>query len=495
MREQMDVLAETAEGHYAVEGCSSLAEARERLSSPWSPPLALFVGPPLDIDQAGDAEVIALLRREHPMALCLALVNGVGRETAARALVSEHCDRVLEKTEDRVVLTEAVRALLSAYESRRLVHDLCNGGIGHRLFVTGATGFLGKVLIREILRCTTAEVVALCRGSQEARFDQRLPYTEEDFPGRLRFVEGDVVQPGLGLTPEVQDELASSIDEIWHLAAITSFSSSLRERIMSVNVGGLEAMLTFARRCKKLRCFNHVSTAYVVGRREQPQLVPEAIIEPPSSFKNPYEESKYLCERLVADSGIPHIVYRPSVVMGESYSGRCDDKTVYAVARAFKLAKASVKRHADENECEPDFSFRVAGNEEASINLIPVDWVVDAFLRIRAQAEGGIFHVTHPIPTRIRDLHRRISEALGVPPVVMIPGLERMELRPAERLLSRQIRDFAEYMSDSDPDFDCTNTRTTLNDYHLPELDVRLLAFSFQSFFQRQELQTRGLIA
>jgi hypothetical protein len=145
------------------------------------------------------------------------------------------------------------------------------------IFLTGATGFLGKVLLHKLINtCRNVRVVyVLVRGkkgqSAGERLDRELlslPVFDELFTShphlkeRIKVVEGDIAKPYLGLSSADRHTLEQNVTLILHCAATTKFMENLRVAL-EMNVQGPRRVLALAKRCKQLRAFVHVSTCYV----------------------------------------------------------------------------------------------------------------------------------------------------------------------------------------------------------------------------------------
>lgn len=160
---------------------------------------------------------------------------------------------------------------------------------GRRVFLTGATGFLGKVWLAHILEhLPETELVLLIRagggrGAPDQRAARRLKDLLETSPAfralrevlgphelarrareRLRVVAGALGEPGLGLDPRARDGLGA-IDLVVNLAGLTDLDPPLGEAL-AVNVRGALDCLDLAR--ERGAPLLHVSTAYVAGRRQ-----------------------------------------------------------------------------------------------------------------------------------------------------------------------------------------------------------------------------------
>ncbi|HET9012145.1 MAG TPA: SDR family oxidoreductase, partial [Gemmatimonadaceae bacterium] len=232
---------------------------------------------------------------------------------------------------------------------------------------TGFPGFLGSELLPRVLtRMRDAAAVCLVQPKYaplaRTRLDE-LVARSPDLAGRVRIVEGDIVLPDLGLGAAT--ELASSVVEIFHLAAVYDLSVG-RALAMRVNVDGTTHMLAFAARCPRLRRFQYVSTCYVSGRF--PGTFTEDMLEEGQTFNNFYEETKYLAEvevRRAMREGLPATIYRPAVVVGDSTTGTTQkyDGPYFAMQWLLRQPKVAL--------------MPVVGNARATrFNVVPRNFVV-----------------------------------------------------------------------------------------------------------------------
>lgn len=378
----------------------------------------------------------------------------------------------------------------AAYETRftELRDGLCAAFKTRHLLLTGATGFLGQRLVAELLRCTDVRLTVLARERRGIPYDERMMFRVSDYPGRLDFVKGDVVRPELGLSKAEADVLHGEVEEIWHLAALTAFDEVLEPRLMAVNVEGTRNALSFAAQCTRLECFNHVSTAYIVGKDDYPDGVPETPLVRPMAFNNGYEASKYEAECLVVESPLPWLVFRPSIVLGDSLSGRADGKTVYDVAKMARLAWLRAGQVARRQGVEPPKRFRVVVNPSAHKNLLALDWVVETMLRARAGsgAMRQVYHITHPTPAAVGDLIHSIAGALGIQGYEPVDELDEDTLNTAENLLHRAAATLRSYMVRDDPVFDCANTLRAAGALGYPRVDRAYLDTCIRAFLMQR---------
>lgn len=406
----------------------------------------------VDLDTGGQWEsLLDCLNREYPLVPVGLVARSEDRAVAIGLLRARRVDRVVPQRDLCDGLDAHLEAL--AAHGRRLtqLRATLHGFDGMTFLVTGATGFLGGHFLRYLLRCSGARVVALTRATAIAPYDARLCHLERLHPDRIQYVEGDVRVSGLGIESTQHARLSEIVDAIWHVAADTRFDAMLRDELYRANAGGTRNVVQFAQTLKRLRHFHHVSTAYVAGDGRAACTVPETALERPSAFKNPYEASKFDAECVVANSGLPATIFRPSIILGERVSGLCDGQTVYKVAQLLRLALLSGQR----NPSAAKQTFRVVVDPETTKNLIPVDDVVCAMLMLAARggAPGRHHHLTHPEPTLMADLIAVMAGVLDIPEYEAVSTLEGATLSPAEAVLQRISGVFKPYMLNSDPRF------------------------------------------
>ena len=141
-----------------------------------------------------------------------------------------------------------------------------------------------------------------------------------------------------------------------------------REIGMKVNVEGTRHVVRFLAECKRLERLHYVSTCYVSGTATG--VFRESDLDLGQSFKNHYEETKFLAEVEVAKSGLPITVYRPSIVVGDSRTGETGkfDGPYFTLTAMEKLPSPGV--------------FIKIGSGRNPANVVPVDFVTEALLAI-----------------------------------------------------------------------------------------------------------------
>ncbi len=290
-----------------------------------------------------------------------------------------------------------------------------------KLFVTGFPGFIGTRLLRELFRKEEhLEVVALVQQKFLHAAETARGKLYDEIPSvasRLRFVFGDITADDLGIGIEGPDQ--AEITGILHLAAAYDLAVP-RNTGMSINVEGTEHVVDFARKCRNLERFDYVSTAFVSG--DFKGTFGENDFNLGQGFKNYYEETKYLAEKIVRDANdIPSVIYRPGIVVGDSKTGETAkyDGPYYAL-RAMDALPVR-------------FPFPNIGRGDVEVNLVPIDFVVDAVAALMSDdaAVGKTYHLTDPAPHKVSELQSLFASSLGKRFIgyPLSPGLARTMMK------------------------------------------------------------------
>jgi thioester reductase-like protein len=166
---------------------------------------------------------------------------------------------------------------------------------GKTIVLTGASGVVGRALLTEL---AGRPVIAL---------------VHQDSVDGARSVRCDVSRDRLGLDPDAYRRLAHEADVIVHAAGETDWAAPA-ERFAQINVRGTENVLALARDADVP--LYHISTSFVWAlRADAPLLLPD------DNLIVNYVRSKIECERMLAESAVPHAVFRPTNLIGDSRTG------------------------------------------------------------------------------------------------------------------------------------------------------------------------------
>ena len=272
------------------------------------------------------------------------------------------------------------------------------------LLFTGFPGFIGARLLPRILELQPeARIVCLVQERFDGLAREQLLAIERAHAsarGRLSLVRGDITAPGLGLEDAAARALREEVTGCHHLAAVYDLAVS-RDLAQKINVLGTRHVLGFLREARRFERLDYVSTAYVSGRAEG--VFRESDLDVGQSFKNHYEETKYQAELEVVTSGVPYAIYRPGIVVGDSRSGETAKfDGPYYMMTAFERLPS------------PGLFLRIGAGRN-TVNLVPVDFVIEALARLSASASslGKTYHLTDPQPLAALEIARLLARGMG----------------------------------------------------------------------------------
>ena len=270
-------------------------------------------------------------------------------------------------------------------------------------FVTGATGFIGKRLVRKLLARRGSTVYFLVRPGSE---DKIAGLLEDWGVGKTRAiaVSGDLTSRKLGVSAETIKQLKGQIDAVYHLAAVYDLSAD-EESQVQVNVEGTRNVVEFAKAIDAGH-LHHVSSIAAAGLYEG--VFREDMFEEAEGLDHPYFMTKHESEKIVRkESKVPWTVYRPAMVVGDSHTGEMDkiDGPYYF----FKLIQRM-------RQLLPPW-LPAIGMEGGRLNIVPVDFVVDVMDHIAHQdgIAGRCFHLVDPVGYRVGDVLDIFSKAAHAP--------------------------------------------------------------------------------
>lgn len=262
------------------------------------------------------------------------------------------------------------------------------------VLLTGATGFVGKRLLEELLSETEQTVVCLVRADSALQAQRRGEAIGAN--RRALFLPADLEAKRMGLDSVTWAQLSEQLTEIYHCAASVNFDLSLGAS-RQINVAGTRRLLELAQAAQAngtFKRFHHVSTAYAAGLQRGPVDAAFLPDDHPRNFRNNYERSKAEAERMLRlQTDVAVSIYRPSIVCGDSRTGVTDNFNVVYVPMRL-INKGSMPQ--------------LLRGGQGLVDCVGVDYVARGIVALGKSANHRIenYHLTAGEPFTIDDLAR-----------------------------------------------------------------------------------------
>jgi dihydroflavonol-4-reductase len=246
-----------------------------------------------------------------------------------------------------------------------------------RALVTGATGFTGSHLVRELVR-SGQSVRALARNADRAR----------SLPGEADVVIGDITDPS------VVERAVNGCDVVYHLAASFREAGVPDSRYREVHVDATRRLLEAARAGGVTR-FIHCSTIGVHSHIANPPADETCPHNPGDIYQQTKSEGERLALDFAREHGFPLSVVRPATIYGPGDM------------RLLKLFRAIARRR-----------FAMIGRGEVFLHMVHVDDLVRGFRLAaeRPEAIGEVFIIAGNQYVTLNELSERIARIWNVPP-------------------------------------------------------------------------------
>lgn len=299
---------------------------------------------------------------------------------------------------------------------------------GKSVLITGATGFIGKVLVEKILRdCPDVKRLYLMirpgrkgdgieervKDMTSSKLFQRLQDSQPDFREKIVPIKADLLQPRLGLSTEDILRLQAEVSIVFHVAATIKFNEVLKLSVQ-LNVLAVRILLEICRGMD-LQAFVHVSTAYsncpskhIEEKFYEPPMDPYSLLDSMQwmsddvieaitpaligKWPNTYSFTKALAESIICRDGVgmPICIVRPSIVGAswkDPFPGWIDN--LAGATGLFVAGKKGLLRN-------------MLGNRNMVVDLTPVDFVVNSLIT-------SAWHTAITRPTTIPVINSVIS--------------------------------------------------------------------------------------
>ena len=356
-------------------------------------------------------------------------------------------------------------------------------------FVTGATGFLGRFLVDKLLK-RKGSIHVLVRKGSEKKLDAIATKMGWD-RRRIIVVSGDLSKPKLGLAAAQIKALNGKVAHFFHLAAIYDLSADAESQKIA-NVEGTRHAIELAQAIKA-GCFHHTSSIAAAGL--YPGVFREDMFDEAEGLSDPYFRTKHDSEGLVRhECRIPYRIYRPGAVVGHSKTGEIDkiDGPYYLFTLIKKIRQTL-----------PQW-MPTLGIEGGRLNLVPVDFVVDAMDHIahKRGLDGHTFHLVDPDPQRIGEVLNVFCRAAHAPEMTLrldarmlavVPSTVRsmaLNLPPVKRITGMLLKDLrippaVLGLLTYPTRFDCRETERALKGTKITVPDLESYAWRLWDYWER----------
>ncbi|MBL8342073.1 MAG: SDR family oxidoreductase, partial [Rubrivivax sp.] len=312
-------------------------------------------------------------------------------------------------------------------------------------FVTGATGFIGKRLVKALLARRGTTISFLVRAGSEGKVQDLYEFwgLAGTAKGRALPVAGDLTARKLGIAPETLKAMKGQINAVFHLAAVYDLKADADSQVQ-VNVEGTRNVVEFAKAVDAGH-LHHVSSIAATGLYEG--VFREDMFEEAENLEHPYFMTKHESEKIVRkESKVPWTVYRPALVVGDSKTGEMDK-----IDGPYYFFKAIQRMR----QILPPW-FPAVGLEGGRINIVPVDFVVaciDHISHLKTKQAGKCYHLVDPMGYRVGDVLDIFGKAAHAPKMNLfvnaalfgfIPkGVKKgmMALAPVRRIRNAVMKD------------------------------------------------------
>jgi NAD(P)-dependent dehydrogenase (short-subunit alcohol dehydrogenase family) len=324
-------------------------------------------------------------------------------------------------------------------------------------FVTGATGFIGRYLVEELLRNRDGDIHVLVRAGSQDKLDKLIA---ERWQGsdRIKPVTGDLTEPKLGVSEDWIASNKGSVDHFFHLAAVYDMTADDQSN-ERMNVQGTHNAVELAN-ALEAGTLHHTSSVAAAGLYKG--LFREDMFDEGQTLPSAYHRTKFESEKIARDeSTVPWRVYRPAIVVGHSQTGEMDK-----IDGPYYFFKAIQKLRHWLPEWVP-----LVGPELGYTNIVPVDYAAKAMDHIAHQPDldGQAFHLTSPKSQRSGAVLNTFARAAHAP---------QLGMRVDKRLLDALPKGTFSMLMKLPPLKDVR--RTILADFGIPEEVLEHVGFTAQ---------------
>ncbi|PQQ31340.1 non-ribosomal peptide synthetase [Photorhabdus luminescens] len=364
-----------------------------------------------------------------------------------------------------------------------------NPSMSSDVLLTGATGFLGIYLLRDLLQQITGRVICLVRATDNSAGLSRIIKNAHcygidhdiDF-SRVEIVVGDIAKAKFDLTEAEYQSLSERVSKIYHAAAHINFVLPYSS-VKGANVDGIVEVINFCchRERKKLEYISTIAV-FAPDYPQQP-ITEDSLPDYPNSLSIGYTQSKWVAEQYVQQAryqGVDINIYRIGRISGDSVTGACqEDDFLWLQIKSF-------------------IQMEIAPYPELlTTDLLPVDFVSQAIVALSASNkihEHQNFHLFHPKGTDFTPAYLAITQAeydiTTVSESAWLEKLEQMVVNGDDVALGSLIHLFKENaLNIGNSTYNNRSTREAIKVLGLDFPDINVKTFSkLISYFMNKEI-------
>lgn len=249
------------------------------------------------------------------------------------------------------------------------------------IFITGATGFVGKNLVEYLTEYVPEQhLLCLVRNLDKAEYLKRFT--------NVRIIHGDLLQP------ETYQQAVQACDIILHVAAMVGLKNG--DAFYEANTKATQLLCDAAKGNPNLNRLVFVSSISAVDRPLDKPAIGALTEETPPCPNTDYGKSKLMAENVVIDSGLPYTILRPSYIYGpHPRKNSSMDKIIYDMAA---------------HKPYTTIPFPGRASEIHVLDLAKIIWLSAT----HNNTQNQIYFAANPTPIALKDLYPLIADAMGI---------------------------------------------------------------------------------
>ena len=336
-------------------------------------------------------------------------------------------------------------------------------------FITGSTGFVGKNLLKSLVKDTELKkFYLLVRDIEKAKKElSKIIEEAEKIDKKIILFNGDITKKNLGFSAKEIHSI-KNVEEIYHLAANISISKKDRYNTLKVNLDGTINLFNMIKDFNNQKNIYYFGTGYVCGKGKQ--IVKEEWITDKKEFRNPYEESKYLAERFINEFtdgyNIPVTIIRPTIIGTDNKLKYKEliHQTIYYYANVLRKA-ISLQNNRE--------SIRLIGRSDVTFNLITIEDLIKILIKIRTlKQKSQIYNLASKSNFSVIAYLEGIKDAIGFDSEYkFVDSIHFNNPTTTEDFINRKTENYFEYDLDSHIQLNVQNSEEIRKELNIKDRD------------------------